>query len=317
MSSEPNRTKLTRETWKGPWAGLPVAWTNDDTIDEDLYRQDVASCCTAGVPGVYTGGTTGEFYAMDFSEFCQVARATIEICHSHGKPAMIGCTSTYTRGVQKRAAFAAGCGANAIQVSLPYWLEMSSEQIVPFFQDVSAAAGGLPLSIYDITRSKRPLSVDEHRAVHEVLPNYLMVKSGAKTTGSTIEGCAALSKFVNVFVGESLWSELGPHGAIGCCSAMVYWNPRIVLACWNFLEKNDWRNLKECTQPLEKLHAFLLKHFGAKGFSDTSYDRLGGRAGGFLKTSLRCRAPYLAPTEQDVAELQRWYREHCPEMLEI
>ena len=218
--TEPRRIELTRATWTGPWAGLPVAWNDDDSLDEATYRQDVAACCAADVPGVYTGGTTGEFYAMDFDEFARVARATIDVCRAHGKPAMIGCTSTYTRGVQQRAAFAAECGADAIQVSLPYWVELSDEQIVPFFRDVSAAAGGLPLSIYDITRSKRTLSVDEHRAVYEALPNYRMVKSGAGTVGVTVEGCAALSQFVNVFVGESLWAELGPHGAIGCCSAM-------------------------------------------------------------------------------------------------
>ena len=52
---------LTRDTFTGPWAGLPVAWTDDDRFDEVTYRADVARCCQAGIPGVYTGGTTGEF----------------------------------------------------------------------------------------------------------------------------------------------------------------------------------------------------------------------------------------------------------------
>lgn len=45
----------------GPWAGLPVAWDEQYRFDEDAYRADVARCCEAGVPGVYTAGTTGEF----------------------------------------------------------------------------------------------------------------------------------------------------------------------------------------------------------------------------------------------------------------
>ena len=51
---------LTRETMTGPWAGLPVAWSDDDTFDEKAYRINVANCCKVNVPGVYTGGTTGK-----------------------------------------------------------------------------------------------------------------------------------------------------------------------------------------------------------------------------------------------------------------
>ena len=83
---------MSRETFRGPWAGLPVAWTDAGNFDEETYRQDVRRCAEAGMPGVYTGGTTGEFYAMEFQEFQAVARATVEECHAGGKPAMIGCT---------------------------------------------------------------------------------------------------------------------------------------------------------------------------------------------------------------------------------
>ncbi len=69
---------LNRDNFTGPWAGLPVAWTENDEFDENVYRGDVARCCGAGIPGVYSGGTTGEFYAMEFDEFQAVARATVE-----------------------------------------------------------------------------------------------------------------------------------------------------------------------------------------------------------------------------------------------
>ena len=84
---------LTRETFVGPWAGLPVAWDEDDRFDEQTYRQDVKRCCQAGVPGVYSGGTTGEFYAMEFDDFKAVARATVEECKAEGTAVMIGCSS--------------------------------------------------------------------------------------------------------------------------------------------------------------------------------------------------------------------------------
>ncbi|MBN2290854.1 MAG: dihydrodipicolinate synthase family protein, partial [Pirellulales bacterium] len=153
---------LTRETFIGPWAGLPVAWTDDDRFDEATYRTDVVRCCRAGVPGVYTGGTTGEFYAMEFDEFQAVARATVEECHAHGKPAMIGCSSTYTLGAVRRAAYAAELGADAVQVALPFWMEIDDRDVVPFFKQVADASGGLPLSVYDTARAKKTPSIEQH-----------------------------------------------------------------------------------------------------------------------------------------------------------
>ena len=67
---------LTRANFTGPWAGLPVPWTKNDRFDEAVFRTDVQRCCDAGVPGVYTAGTTGEFYAMEFEEWKAVAKAT-------------------------------------------------------------------------------------------------------------------------------------------------------------------------------------------------------------------------------------------------
>ena len=53
-------------------------------------------------------------------------------------------------------------------------MEIGEGQIVPFFKEVARAAGGLPLSIYETTRAKKTLSIDQHRAVKDAVPNYLV-----------------------------------------------------------------------------------------------------------------------------------------------
>ncbi|MBL7040501.1 MAG: dihydrodipicolinate synthase family protein [Pirellulaceae bacterium] len=308
---------LTRDTFIGPWAGLPVAWTDDDQFDEETYRGDVARCCEVGMPGVYTGGTTGEFYAMEYDEFQAVSRATVEEGHAGGKPVMIGCSSTYTLGAARRAAYAAEMGADAIQVALPFWMEIADEQIVPFFKEVATASGGLPVSVYETTRAKKTLTEDQHRAIKDALPGYMMVKANADTVGCTPEGCAALSQFVNVFVGEDKWGKLGRTGAIGCCSSVVYWNPYVTLPLWQQVQQGDWPSVDIACGRLSELITFLGATFGPKGFTDTAFDRLGGVASGFLKTSLRSRGPYPSCTQEDVETLRRWYQEHFPKMLRL
>ena len=308
---------LDQETFVGPWAGLPVAWSEEDTFDEDTFRRDVVRCCEAGIPGVYSGGTSGEFYAMEQEEFRQVTRTMVETCHATDTPAMVGCTSTYTGGAVLRARWAAEIGADAIQVALPFWMEVAEEEVVPFFRDISRATGGRPLSIYDTKRAKKTLTLAQHQAIKEAVPNYLMVKANTGTLGATPEGCEALSSFVNVFVAEHNWAQLGPHGARGCCSAMVYWNPRVVLDLWAKLRNGDWDALQTAAPTLTALSEFLAANFGVRGFTDTAYDRMGGRASGFLTMSLRNRAPYVSASREDVERLRRWYEGNYPDMLRL
>jgi len=306
---------LTRESFVGPWAGLPVAWTGRDEFDEQAHRANVRLCCQAGVPGVYTGGTTGEFYAMELDEFRAVARATVDECRTAGAPCMVGCTATYTRGVLLRAAYAVEIGASAVQVALPFWLEVGDAEIVPFFREVARAAAPAALSIYETRRAKKALTIDQHRAIKDAAPNYSVVKANDGTVGVTQEGCETLSQFINVFTGEHLWAELGPRGVRGGCSSMVYWSPRYILELWKLLQARDWPAVEARCRDLRRLLDFLFREFGPRGFTDSAWDRLGAEAGGFTHPGLRCREPYPHATPADVEKLRAWYGEHFPAML--
>ncbi|MEX0643354.1 MAG: dihydrodipicolinate synthase family protein [Pirellulales bacterium] len=308
---------LTRENFIGPWAGLPVAWTDHDEFDEAVYRGDVARCCEAGVPGVYTGGTSGEFYAQEWEEFQRIARATVEECHRRNTPAMIGCTATSTRGACRRAAFAADVGADAIQLALPFWMEVADDQVLPFFRQVADTATGMPFSIYETRRAKKCLTISQHLQIWESLPQYLMVKANEGTIGATPEGCRALSEVINVFVGENEFAELGPHGADGSCSSVVYWNPKVMLRMWSLLKERNWSELDSDCKKLSAFFASLFSNFGSRGFTDTAFDRLGGRATGFLRTSLRNRGPYTSPEERDIDQMRQVMLSTFPDLLQL
>lgn len=308
---------LNRSNFVGPWAGLPVAWNDDDTFDEETYRLDVRACCEAGATGVYTHGSTGEFYAMEFDEWQAVATACVEECKTVGTPAMVGCTSTYTLGVTRRIEVAKQLGAEAVQVALPFWYELHDSLVVPFFQEVAAAAEGLALSIYETARTKKTLTVDQHRAIRDVATNYVMVKSNPGTIGYTEDGCAALSEFVNVFTIESQWATLGPKGAIGSPSSFFYANPRFIVKMWELLAAKDWPALKSMCDKLDRLLEEAVYKLLPDTYHDTSHDRLDGLLAGFLKTSMRNRGPYPSTNKEDIERIREWCRRDFPEFLEL
>ena len=308
---------LDRETFVGPWAGVPTAWNEDGNFDESTYRRDVRACCQAGAPGVYTHGTTGEFYAMELDEWQAVCRAAVDECRKAGTPIALGVTSTYTLGAVRRARIAAELGADAVQVALPFWMPVADEHVVPFFQQVADAAPGLVVSIYDTMRSKKAVTIEQHRQIHERIPQYIMVKSMPGTPGFTPEGCAALSEFSNVFVDESAWSELGRHGAIGCASANFYINPKYFLNMFEALRSQDWQRLDSMCSKIEKMGREGIHGLLPDTYHDTAYDRLKGNLAGFLQTSLSNRGPYPSMTEQDVEKVRDWCRREFPEILKL
>jgi hypothetical protein len=195
-------------------------------------------------------------------------------------------------------------------------MEVPDDQVLPFFREVGAASRDMALSIYETRRAKKVLSVAQHVAIRKMLPRYLMVKSNAGTVGDSIEGCRELSSAVNVFVGEHRWAELGPHGAVGACSSVIYWSPTVMLRAWLQLRAGDWQGLQAHCEQLDALFGSLDETFRDRGFTDTVYDRLGGLASGFLNTSLRNRAPYPGAEPHDIDSMRRLFERHYAEMLE-
>ena len=53
----------------------------------------VCSYGSAGVDGIYTGGTTGEWYAQDDATYERITKLTCDEGHAVGLPVQIGCTA--------------------------------------------------------------------------------------------------------------------------------------------------------------------------------------------------------------------------------
>jgi 4-hydroxy-tetrahydrodipicolinate synthase len=309
---------MDKEKLKGIWAGVPVAWKDDDTFDEKTYRNDVARCCEVGIPGIYTGGTTGEFYAQEIEEFMAITDATIAECRNAHVPVMIGCTSTCTRLVIRKAKYAAEKGADAIQVALPFWLEVPDRCVAGFFKEVADAIPGIPISIYNAgARMKKTLTPELLLEIHEKVPSVMHIKGVGDTPEMRRNVCSAINPYYRIFVGEHLLAELGKLGAIGSCSSFVYQNPRILLHMQALLYKKKWDELDVLCNKIGFICKEGLKPIIEAGCEDSAIDRLLGRSAGFLKTSLRCRGPYPYCSEQDLQQFRKWLQSNAPEFLEL
>lgn len=304
---------LTAATLKGMWAGLPVAWTEDDRFDEERYRRNVRRVCLVGAHGVYTHGSTGEFYAQSFDEWQAVARATMEEAHACGKPMQVGVTDLATRQVIRKIEIAAQLGADAVQTALPFWMPLSQAEAVGFFVDLARAVPGMPLVLYATARAKTPATPEILRRVLDAGVPLI----GCKYTGpvADVPALVAACPEVSFLVGEANLASGMAAGARGSCSAYIYVCPRYMLRYYALCEAGEWGAARAVEEHVKAWHAGPCQHLFAKGMQDSALDRTFAYAAGFIETELRCRPPYVSASLDDLELYVRLCREGFLEFL--
>ncbi len=307
---------LTSDTLKGMWAGMPVPWTAQDQVDEKALRENVRRTCRAGAHGVYTHGTTGEFYAQTPEEWRQVARLTVGECRPFGTPTQVGCTALWTAEVVRRARFAQEIGAGGIQVAFPFWLALSDAEAAAFLKEVTRQAPGMPLILYNTGRSKKPLTPDLlKRLLDQDLPLI-----GCKGVDSPEEAAAflELAPRLRIFVGEHNLADWWQAGVRGCYSSLIYACPKLMLRYFELCEEGHPEAV-EIGQGLQRISREFVVPLLPEGFTDTAFDRTFAAATGFLTGELlSSRPPYRAATQSDVDRFRqiclrvfpRFYEEH-------
>ncbi|MGH9397501.1 MAG: dihydrodipicolinate synthase family protein [Terriglobia bacterium] len=304
---------ITVDILEGMWAGLPVPWTARDEIDEVALRENVRRTCRAGVHGVYTHGSTGEFYAQTPEEWRRVVSATIEEAGPFRTPVQAGCTSLWTQEVIRRAAYAQEAGAGADQIAFPFWLALTDDQALRFLQDVTTAVPGIPVIIYNTERSKKPLTVGLlKRIMDSAIPVIGCKGARGKDELKALHDAAPHVRF---FVSEAELAEQWEFGARGCYSSFVYACPRLMLRYFEMCKQMN-PDAKQMARGLRRMVVEYVIPRLEKGMYDTAFDRTFATATGFLTGSLlSSRDPYDSPTQRDVQEFRDYCARFLPEFI--
>src|SRR5437867_6815786 len=86
------RERLTRDNLHGIWAAVATPFDAQDRFDEDIFREYIRRLHAAGVHGIYTTDSDGEFYAIELDEFKQVIKVFADETQRLGLPTMAGVT---------------------------------------------------------------------------------------------------------------------------------------------------------------------------------------------------------------------------------
>jgi dihydrodipicolinate synthase/N-acetylneuraminate lyase len=308
-------TPLTRSTLRGVWPALITPWNDNDELDSARIVEEVRHYAQCGVNGVYTGGTTGEFYAQDDATFDQLTALTCHEGHAAGLPVQIGCTALSTRTACRRIRRAVSERADGIQIAIPFWLELKDDEVMDFFRAVVDSAGSVPVILYHTGRAKRKLSAALIGALAAGMPTLI----GLKDTGCDLAALAAIlaqTPDLCIFGAEHDLVVKTRAGGHGTYSSVTGLNARWVVSLYQACAAGDWAIAAKLQEPIERLmNQALIPMVREDGLMDSAVDRVQRIVGGG-SVGLRCQGPYRSATSDHVRRLREWCANHAPELLQ-
>ncbi len=311
--------RLTAETLHGIWAAVPLSWRRDFTLDDKSYAANIETLIRAGVHGIYTTGSTGEFYALEFDEFRRMVDIQADLCGAAKMPLQIGCCADATAKVCRMVRYAADKPqVGAVQVALPYWMELSDREVVQFFSDVQSVCPDMPLVHYNIPRSKRFLLADDYLRLLDAGFKIVGVKfTFAGANFGALQEAVMRVPGVSFFVAEHLLVSGMLLGARGSCSSLVLTNPAFVLEMYGKASARKW---DEAVQMQKRAAAFFSEWAAVveglgEGMIDPVADKGLGVASGCLRGHQRCRPPYIGWKDGTVKRVRAWLEEAHPDLV--
>jgi len=308
-------TPLTAREIHGNWATLLLPLNADDSIDFALLGAEIDAFIAAGVNGVYSNGSAGEFYTQTEDEFDRVSALLAEKCNRARMPFQLGVCHMSPQISRERLRRAKALQPSAVQVVLPDWFAPSLPEIRDFLEVMSAEAAPVPLILYNPPHAKRRLTPEEWVKLARDFPGV----AGIKVPGGDDAWYAAMAPVlerISVFIpGHQLASGLacGAHGA--------YSN----VACLSPLGAQRWydlcrRNPAAGFELEKKIQAFWLGHVAplitVHGLPNMAADKAAAVAGGWLPgLSPRLRWPYRSATPGQVSALAATARSMVPELF--
>jgi len=309
---------LNLDNLKGIFAGIPIACSPDGKFIEEDYRADISKVCASGVQGIYTTGTTGEWYALDNDEFSWMVDVFLEETSKFDILTQIGCGGLSTRAVVKRVKIAISKGQkpDGLQILLPSWQPLTEPEIVDFFKAVADAAEGIPLIHYNTPRAKRFLTEKEYEKILKAVPTLI----GSKFISSDINQLIKILRSglpMNHFIaGEKLLVPASIWGSKGVYSDYAYYWPKACLQLYKLCEEKKWA---EAIALQEKFLSFYVEGeipLQDRGYTDAAWDKGKTEAAGFLRCKRYIRPPYHCMTEEDIQHLRLVGRKYFSDWTE-
>jgi len=225
---------------QGIWGTILLPITEHDQIDWGALAQELDVLTASGLAGIYANGTAGEFHNQTEAEYEQLVSLVAQKARAAGMPFQIGISNTNPRIALDRLRRLQSIDPSAAQFTLPDWWAPSAPELENFVTGLQAAAGDIPLILYNPPQAKLRLSLAQIAQLRLLAPNLL----GAKLPGGDADWYAERRRLLpdfSVFVPIRMWLAWGL--AVHCTTGNSVQRRQILRRNWSAASSNSWRNM--------------------------------------------------------------------------
>jgi 4-hydroxy-tetrahydrodipicolinate synthase len=305
--------QLTRDNLHGVWAAIATPFRDDDRFDSGILRENMRRLHAAGVHGIYTMDSDGEFYAIEWEEFKEIVTVFADEGQRLGVPSQVGVTWCNTEGMLDRLRYTADCGVLGAHVGHPFFMPMTRASYRAFWEDVrDAVPERFALIHYNTPRVHNYQYGPDYAVLQREIPNLI----GTKHVGADFPEFLTLiadAPQLRHFASEHAFTPYTMFGARGVHSSFANFNARYMVAWYDELCAGRWDLAKHRQQ---RLHAF--KRAATILHEDGNLHGIYGKAlaacSSFLVPNNRTRRPYLPVREETIARFRRIVDEQFPDL---
>jgi dihydrodipicolinate synthase/N-acetylneuraminate lyase len=326
---------LTAKNLRGNWGTLLLPINKNDSIDYSRLADEIELLIGAGLDGMYSNGTAGEFHNQSETEFDRVQVVLAEKCQALQMPFQIGASHPAALVTLERIKRTVALKPAAFQVILPDWVVTGEEEQISFLERIAEAAGTIPLVLYNPPHAKTVLSPADFSRIRRAVPRIIGIKTGAGDAAWYRE-MRLLSPDLSVFVpGHFLATGVQERVAAGAYSNVACLSPRGSQKWWRLMDPLP--GVDAADQPLKgqagdplpdglpaalEIQGRILQFFDRcivpykqAGYSNPALDKFLAAIGGWADVGTRLRWPYKFIGEKDIAPARVIARQLLPEFF--
>jgi 4-hydroxy-tetrahydrodipicolinate synthase len=282
---------LTAATLRGNWATLLLPINSDNSINYTRLAEEIDQLIEAGVDGIYSNGSAGEFHNQTEAEFDQINGLLARKCKAAGMRFQVGASHPSPIISKERLSRSVALAPDAIQIILPDWIVLNKEEQLSFLQEMATSAEGIPLVLYNPPHAKLVLPPQAYAGFKDMVKNLIGVKvlSGdAQWVNDMKQHASHLSVFVP---GHTLASGVANEVASGAYSNVACINAKAAQQWWQDMQVNIGSAL-ELEQRIQQFFKECIVPYQNKGYSNPALDKFLSAVGGYVNVGTRLRWPY-------------------------
>ena len=287
----------------GNWGTILLPINADESIDWSRLEDELDFILDAGVNGVYTNGTAGEFLTQTTGEFVKLSHLVAEKCEARQISFQIGASHLSPQTMLERAKIAAELKCGAVQVILPDWVAVTFDEAEIFLRKIAEIIAPIGIVLYNPPHAKRNLSPLELKNLKLAVPQIVGVKvmnGDEKWYGEIRENCGNLSVFVP---GHNLASgfKLGANGAYSNVACL---HPKAAQNWWKLMQ-TDIEAAILLENELKEFFRTSITPLGAeRGFSNAALDKCLAAIGNWANVGTRLRFPYRSVPDKEILKIR-------------